>query len=109
MKKLSPMRLGFAFAGSFLGAGYVSGQEIWQFFGRFGIGALPGLALAMVLIGAIGVMAWELARGLDITEMDRLVIEKEIPALRLTMSALQTVMLFGFLVIMCAGAVALCV
>ncbi len=109
MKKLSPLRLGFAFAGSFLGAGYVSGQEIWQFFGRFGAGALPGLALAMVLIGTIGVMVWELAKGLDMTEMDLLCVERDIPVLRWSLSAVQAVMLFGFTVIMCAGGVALCV
>ena len=109
MKTISPLRLGLTFAGSFLGAGYVSGQEIWQFFGRFGIGALPGVLLAMVLMGATGVMIWDLARGTGITEMDRLVVEKDIPALRFALSAVQTVMLFGFLVIMCAGAVALCV
>lgn len=109
MKKISSLRLGFTFAGSFLGAGYVSGQEIWQFFGRFGIGALPGLVLAMVLMGAIGVMVWDLARSLNITEMDRLVVEKDIPLLRWSLSAVQAVMLFGFTVIMCAGAVALCV
>jgi len=109
VKNISPLRLGFTFAGSFLGAGYVSGQEIWQFFGRFGIGALPGLALAMVLMGAIGVMLWELAKGLDMTEMDRLVVEKDVPVLRISLSVVQAVMLFGFTVIMCAGGVALCV
>lgn len=109
MKKISPLRLGFTFAGSFLGAGYVSGQEIWQFFGRFGGGALPGLMLAMVLMGAIGVMLWELAKGLDLTEMDRLVVERDLPVLRVALSAVQAVMLFGFTVIMCAGGVALCV
>ena len=109
MKRISPLRLGFAFAGSFLGAGYVSGQEIWQFFGRFGAGALPGLVLAMALMGAIGVMVWELALGLDVTEMDLLVVEKDIPLLRWSLAAGQAVMLFGFTVIMCAGGVALCV
>ena len=108
MKKISPLQLGFTFAGSFLGAGYVSGQEIWQFFGRFGGGALPGLALAMVLMGAIGVMLWELAKGLDMTEMDRLVVENDVPVLRVSLSVVQAVMLFGFTVIMCAGGVALC-
>ena len=109
MKKISTLRLGFAFAGTFMGAGYVSGQEIWQFFGRFGAGALPGLVLAVVLMGAIGAMIWDLARSLNITEIDRLVVERDIPALRWTLSAVQAVMLFGFAVIMCAGAVALCV
>lgn len=108
MKKISPARLGLTFAGSFLGAGYVSGQELWQFFGRFGSGALPGLVLAMALIGIFGVMMLELSRRTGIVEMDRLVVQKEIPALRIAMSALQTVMLFGFVVIMCAGGSALC-
>ena len=35
-EKESALRLGFTYAGCFLGAGYVSGQELWQFFGRFG-------------------------------------------------------------------------
>ena len=33
MKRISLLRLGVVFAGCFLGAGYVSGQELWQFFG----------------------------------------------------------------------------
>ena len=35
-RKESALRLGFTFAGCYLGAGYVSGQELWQFFGCFG-------------------------------------------------------------------------
>ena len=31
MKPLNPLRLGMTFAGCFLGAGYVSGQELLQF------------------------------------------------------------------------------
>ena len=108
MKKISSLRLGLAFTGSFLGAGYVSGQELWQFFGRFGSGALPGLVLAMCLIGLFGVMTMELSRRTGILEMDRLVVERDIPLLRGAMSVLQTVMLFGFVVIMCAGSAALC-
>ena len=108
MKKVSALRLGLAITGSFLGAGYVSGQELWQFFGRFGAGALPGLVLAMVLIGVFGVLIMELSRRTGILEMDRLVIERDIPLLRGAMSVLQTVMLFGFVVIMCAGSAALC-
>ena len=36
MKKIGSLKLGLSFAGCFLGAGYVSGQELWQFFGSFG-------------------------------------------------------------------------
>ena len=48
MKKIGALNLGLAFAGCFLGAGYVSGQELWQYFGAFGARGLLGLALAVV-------------------------------------------------------------
>ena len=36
MKKLNVVRLGLLFAGCFLGAGYVSGQELRQYFVVYG-------------------------------------------------------------------------
>lgn len=108
MKKISAVQLGFAFAGSFLGAGYVSGQEMWQFFGRFGGWGFPGLLVAMILVGSFGVMTMELARKTGIIEMDRLVVEKDIPLLRRAIGIMQMVMLFGFTVAMCAAGAALC-
>ena len=50
MKKIGALNLGLAFAGCFLGAGYVSGQELWQFFGSFGGGGLLGVLAAMALL-----------------------------------------------------------
>ena len=47
MKKISVPRLALTYAGCFLGAGYVSGQELWQFFGTFGLWGLLGLILAL--------------------------------------------------------------
>ena len=41
-RKESALRLGFTFAGCYLGAGYVSGQELWQFFGCFGWQGIGG-------------------------------------------------------------------
>ena len=46
-RKESALRLGFTFAGCYLGAGYVSGQELWQFFGCFGWQGIAGLLLAV--------------------------------------------------------------
>ena len=36
-KSVTSVRLAMTFAGCFLGAGYISGREIWRFFGMFGI------------------------------------------------------------------------
>lgn len=42
MKKISASAMCFTFTGCFLGAGYVSGQELYQFFGAFGAAGNSG-------------------------------------------------------------------
>ena len=47
MKQLSAIQLAVSYTGVFLGAGFVSGQELWQFFSCFGpIGLLGFLGTA---------------------------------------------------------------
>lgn len=36
MKEIKTWSLAFTYVGCFLGAGFISGQELWQFFGSFG-------------------------------------------------------------------------
>ena len=45
MKKIGVIQLGLSAAGTFLGAGFISGQEIWSFFGRFGAAGIPGIVV----------------------------------------------------------------
>ena len=47
MKKLNVVRLGLLFAGCFLGAGYVSGQELRQYFVVYGVCGYVGLFVAI--------------------------------------------------------------
>ena len=44
-QKIGTLRLALTFAGCFLGAGYVSGQELWQYFGAFGARGLLGVVM----------------------------------------------------------------
>ena len=53
---ISARQLGAAFSGCFLGAGYVSGREMWQFFGRFGPVGWLGLCLSIALLGGAGAL-----------------------------------------------------
>ena len=46
MKEIKIIPLATAYAGCFLGAGFVSGQELWQFFGEFGVKGYVGLLIA---------------------------------------------------------------
>lgn len=101
--KIGAFSLGLAFAGSFLGAGYVSGQELWQFFGVFGKNGTFGLVLAISLLLAVGLMMLDLNRKTEYEDVDRLVIMWDLRVLRGAVFALEVVFLFGVCMIMTAG------
>ncbi len=66
MKPISARQIAVVFTGSFLGAGFLSGQELLQFFGVFGGFGLVGMALAilagLVLLLAAGYGLWRCQR-----------------------------------------------
>lgn len=107
MKQLSVANTAFLFSGCFLGAGFVSGQELWQFFGCFGPNGFWGLLLAAVLFAVCGVLLIRLAQISGIQELDETVIRWNIPWLRHLVAFLQCLFLFGIVAIMIAGGGAL--
>ena len=107
MKQLSVPKLAFLFAGCFLGAGFVSGQELWQFFGCFGGWGFAGLAVSAVLFALCGILLIRLAQMSGVQELDETVIRWNIPWLRHTMAFLQCLFLFSVVAIMVAGGGAL--
>ena len=54
--RVSAAGLGFTFAGCFLGAGYVSGRELWEFFGRFGVWGFADVFTVFSLFGVSCIM-----------------------------------------------------
>ena len=92
------------FAGCILGAGYVSGQELWQFFGAFGEYAFLGLALAMLLLIVVGVLILRTVQLSGVKRLDELVIPWNIPWLKGLMGVVAAGSMFGVYVIMVAGA-----
>lgn len=107
MKKMNFITLGLTFTGSFLGAGYISGQEIWQFFGCFGVYGVFGLLLAIAIQCVFGNIILKLSRDTGVEELDLVVIRPEMPKLRLLLGVTEVFFLFGICVIMYAGAGAL--
>lgn len=107
MKQLSAPRLAFLFAGCFLGAGFVSGQELWQFFGCFGPWGFAGLAVSAVLFALCGVLLIRLAQISGVRELDETVIRWNIPWLRHLIAFFQCLFLFSVVAIMVAGGGAL--
>ena len=102
-RKIGALRLGLTFAGCFLGAGYVSGQELWQYFGAFGTHGLLGLVLAIALLGGTGVLLLRLSARTGIEAMDALIVRADIPWLRTAVGVLTAALLFGVVCIMAAG------
>lgn len=107
MKDLNFAKLAMVYAGCFLGAGYVSGQELWQYFGAFGIMGYVGLAAAMLILFLLGLVIMCLSQKTGIYEAEKLTVPWEIKPLRVCFSALEILMMFAIMAIMNAGVGAL--
>lgn len=107
MKDLSAGKLALLFAGCFLGAGYVSGQEIWQYFGCFGRAGFAGLLLSMLLLLLLGVCILQISRMGKTTQADRICIGWDAPLLKTGMAFLEMTLMLAVSAIMMAGVGAL--
>ena len=104
MKKISARQLAFSYPGVFLGAGFVSGQELWQFFGCFGAIGLVGFLCATAIFFLVNYSVMRLVQTTGQGEMGRLMTLGDHPKLRVSVNVMQCVLLFGVGVIMIAGA-----
>ncbi len=110
LKFLNIIQLGFVFAGCFLGAGFVSGQELWQFFGIYGKNGFMGMILAIMLFFIFGYIVLNLSQKTGIILMDEIVIPQKRgywESLRNFVGFIQVFFIIGIYIIMCAGAGAL--
>ena len=103
MKEIKIIPLAFAFAGCFLGAGFVSGQELWQFFGEFGVKGYIGLLLACVLLAAFGVIMMRLLQKSGIEKAEEIMVPWDVPFLRMAAGLILNIFLLCVVVIMTAG------
>ena len=62
MKRISSLQLAVSFVGLFLGAGFVSGQELWQFFACFGPAGFFGFLISVFLALVIDVSLLQLSK-----------------------------------------------
>ena len=104
MKKISARQLAMSYTGVFLGAGFVSGQELWQFFACFGPVGLLGFLGTAALFFYVNYANLRLIQATGVEDMGRLMTPGDRPRLRALVSAMQGLLLFGVSVIMIAGA-----
>lgn len=106
-KNVTSNQIAMAFTGSFLGAGFVSGQELTQFFAVFGSFGILGMILAILMFFVLGSFVMKVAKRTGIIEFDKIIVQKEKPFLRGIFGGVFIFFLFGVVVVMVAGAGAL--
>lgn len=101
--KIGVLRLTLTYAGCMLGAGFVSGQELWQYFGAYGREGLPSLLLSLALLGAMTVLVVLLSARTGEVTMDALIVRRKNAPLRGLVGVATALLLFGISGIMIAG------
>jgi len=106
-KGVSGMKIAMVYIGTVVGAGFATGQEILQFFVRFGIGGLWGILLSTVLFVLYGILIMQL--GMALSARSHLEVIRSIGGRSFggLMDALIMLSLFGAVTAMFAGAGAL--
>ncbi len=107
MNKINFLSLGFIFAGCFLGAGYLSGNELMQFFGDFGVFGIIGLFLSVLLIGFFGIMIIYISKETGAEKFEDVVFPHRNKIISYFFGVLQAILVFAIIVIMVAGAIQL--
>ena len=107
MKQLNIPTYAVFFAGCYLGAGFVSGNELTQFFGNFGLFGFFGLLIILAGFSLVGTVAARFAKDSGITEVDRLAVGDGCRPIRALIAGMQIALMFAILVIVTAGVGAL--
>lgn len=104
---LSSGKIAFTYIGTVIGAGFASGQEIFQFFSIFGINGLLGISLTIILYSVFGYIIMDLGRQLNSSSHMEIIRFSSGKHLGKIIDAIIIVFLFGSMITMFAGAGAL--
>ncbi|MBR5533832.1 MAG: hypothetical protein IKU62_03210 [Ruminiclostridium sp.] len=96
--------LAFTWIGCFLGAGFVSGQEISQFFNHFGLPGLIGQVIAIGLLALLCGLVFRLSRETGKDQVHQVAVPVEHPVLRGLAGGVSVTYMYSIYIVMCAGA-----
>ena len=97
------LRVGILYLGCCMGAGYLSGQELFQFFGSKGVWGFAGLLVATVAIFCLGYLMLSLARDTGEGRMDRIVVWFDCKPLCTAVAVFEVLFLFMTYTLCVAG------
>lgn len=95
--------IGMVFVGTLIGAGFASGQELYQFFGIYGIFGLAGICLAGMLFSIIGYFVMRLAYALPDKKLEEVLLPFKSKWVDRLLTGFFSFFLFGIIVVMLAG------
>ena len=107
MRGLSSYRVAVAAVGCVLGAGFLSGQELWQFFGSFGVWGLLGVALSAFLFFLVCAALLCFARDSGKNTLSEIVVFFPSRVARVAVAVFEGAFLFLLYLLMVAAAGAL--
>ncbi len=102
--RIGGTQLAFTWIGCFLGAGFVSGQEIHQFFTHFGAWGTLGLLISILLLSTLCGLVFQIAKTTGFQELHRIVVPWENEKVRGLVGVIAVTFMFGIYVVMAAGA-----
>lgn len=106
-KKITALSLASSYCGYYLGAGYLSGQELWQFFGVYGKAGIFGLLLSVISLGLLGALLFRVTKLCGKADFKSVVIRFDLPIARAVFAFLEIFFTFAVFVVMSAGGGAL--
>lgn len=106
-EKSTYLGIGMVYIGTLIGAGFASGQELYQFFARFGILGLIGICIAGCLFVVVGYVVLNIARKNKDIDSEEIILPFKSKPIEILLSILLGHFLFGIIVVMLAGAGAL--
>lgn len=104
---LPPGKIAFTYVGTVIGAGFASGQEIFQFFSIFGINGLLGILLTIILYSVFGYIIMDLGRQLNSSSHIEIIDFAGGKYFGRIIDSIIIIFLFGSMITMFAGAGAL--
>lgn len=104
VKEIKATELAFTYVGCFLGAGFLSGNELWQFFGSFGKAGAIAIIISIIIQGVIGFIVVKYVSDNGVREFDVLIVKKKVKSLRGFFVASEMIFILFTVSVMLAGA-----
>lgn len=96
--------LAFTWIGCFLGAGFVSGQEISQFFNHFGLAGLFGQVLSICLLALLCGVIFRFSQRTGMDQVHQVAVPVESAVLRGLAGVVSVTYMYSIYIVMCSGA-----